>query len=122
MWHELQIHTVLHYFWELQNVSLHAHTAAIRWDPPSFLDCADDDGETVEDEYSSLWSTSVSFILLFIASFLYSLMLSLVKVKQTNRGFIILKASNDALNKVQSQIHQHCENVKLGREHFSELT
>lgn len=57
------------------------------------LSCSDE--ETVEDEYSSLWSTTVSFILLFIASLTYSLTLSLIKVKQKQKIWpiwFILKA------------------------------
>ncbi|XP_075303507.1 Ig heavy chain C region, membrane-bound form [Anarrhichthys ocellatus] len=42
--------------------------------------CTDDGIE--EDEYSSLWSTTSSFIFLFISSLLYSMIFSLVKMKK----------------------------------------
>ncbi|KAL7377794.1 hypothetical protein ABVT39_004456 [Epinephelus coioides] len=43
------------------------------------LSCTD--GAVEEDEYSSLWSTTSSFIFLFICSLLYSTIISLVKIK-----------------------------------------
>uniref|UniRef100_A0A4W5PH44 Ig-like domain-containing protein n=1 Tax=Hucho hucho TaxID=62062 RepID=A0A4W5PH44_9TELE len=42
------------------------------------LSCTDND----EDEFSSLWSTTSSFIILFLLSLTYSTVLSLVKMKQ----------------------------------------
>ncbi|TDH02759.1 hypothetical protein EPR50_G00156170 [Perca flavescens] len=42
------------------------------------LSCTDDAFE--EEEYSSLWSTAFSFIILFISSLLYSMIFSMVKV------------------------------------------
>uniref|UniRef100_A0A8C9Z2F2 Ig-like domain-containing protein n=1 Tax=Sander lucioperca TaxID=283035 RepID=A0A8C9Z2F2_SANLU len=42
------------------------------------LSCTDDALE--EEEYSSLWSTAFSFVILFISSLLYSMIFSLVKV------------------------------------------
>uniref|UniRef100_A0A4W5LJT5 Ig-like domain-containing protein n=1 Tax=Hucho hucho TaxID=62062 RepID=A0A4W5LJT5_9TELE len=42
------------------------------------LSCMDND----EDEFSSLWSTTSSFIILFLLSLTYSTVLSLVKMKQ----------------------------------------
>ncbi|XP_076607638.1 immunoglobulin heavy constant mu [Chaetodon auriga] len=49
--------------------------------PLSFaLSCTDDAVE--EDEFSSLWSTTSSFIFLFISSFVYSVIFSLLKMKR----------------------------------------
>ncbi|TDH02761.1 hypothetical protein EPR50_G00156190 [Perca flavescens] len=45
------------------------------------LSCTDDAFE--EEEYSSLWSTAFSFIILFISSLLYSMIFSMVKMKRT---------------------------------------
>ncbi|XP_074930232.1 Ig mu chain C region membrane-bound form [Cottoperca gobio] len=44
------------------------------------LNCTDDAIE--EDEYSSLWSTTSSFIFLFISSLLFNMIFSLVKMKR----------------------------------------
>uniref|UniRef100_UPI0037E925F0 immunoglobulin gamma-1 heavy chain-like n=1 Tax=Semicossyphus pulcher TaxID=241346 RepID=UPI0037E925F0 len=43
------------------------------------LNCIDDASE--EDEFSSLWSTTSSFIFLFISSLFYSMIISLVKMR-----------------------------------------
>lgn len=53
------------------------------FNPKSNLDFALSctDGAVEEDEYSSLWSTTSSFIFLFICSLLYSTIISLVKLK-----------------------------------------
>ncbi|KAJ8249546.1 hypothetical protein GJAV_G00236590 [Gymnothorax javanicus] len=45
----------------------------------SVLNC-NDEGEE-EDELGSLWSTSLSFITLFLCSLIYSTVLSLIKMK-----------------------------------------
>uniref|UniRef100_A0A3B4WX00 Ig-like domain-containing protein n=1 Tax=Seriola lalandi dorsalis TaxID=1841481 RepID=A0A3B4WX00_SERLL len=45
------------------------------------LSCTDDASE--EDEFSSLWSTTSSFIFLFISSLFYNIIFSLVKVNMT---------------------------------------
>ncbi|KAA8584967.1 hypothetical protein FQN60_003661 [Etheostoma spectabile] len=45
------------------------------------LSCTDEAFE--EEEYSSLWSTAFSFIILFISSLLYCMIISLVKMKRT---------------------------------------
>ncbi|KAG7505161.1 immunoglobulin gamma-1 heavy chain-like [Solea senegalensis] len=44
------------------------------------LSCSED--HTEEDEFSSLWSTTCSFIFLFISSLFYNMIFSLVKVKR----------------------------------------
>uniref|UniRef100_A0A3Q3NFJ1 Ig-like domain-containing protein n=1 Tax=Mastacembelus armatus TaxID=205130 RepID=A0A3Q3NFJ1_9TELE len=65
--------------------SVASKTATTHRDCPSasnltFLSCTDQSIE--EDELSSLWSTASSFIFLFICSFIYSMIFSLVKMKR----------------------------------------
>lgn len=72
--------------------SAHTNTAYLTTYTFLFLDCALDSGQTFplnciddaaeEDEISSLWSTTSSFICLFISSLLYSMIFSLVKVNK----------------------------------------
>ncbi|XP_028454955.1 uncharacterized protein LOC114569330 [Perca flavescens] len=60
-----------------------AMSNSIEYSKLSFaLSCTDDDAFE-EEEYSSLWSTAFSFIILFISSLLYSMIFSLVKMKRT---------------------------------------
>ncbi|TDH02760.1 hypothetical protein EPR50_G00156180 [Perca flavescens] len=53
------------------------------------LSCTDDDAFE-EEEYSSLWSTAFSFIILFISSLLYSMIFSLVKVNMQASSYSYL--------------------------------